>query len=242
MVRLTLSTDPRRPWAEIRSLAESAEGAAWDALRCSDRAETGPDCLTLAGALAAAVPRIRLDAVIQDDAGRHPAVVAKLASTVDQLSDGRLLLGLLPGAGADAEARLEEVVEVVKSLASEVRTTWRGQFYRLQEAPLDPKPRQQPFPVMLVGGRPGLAARVADHWSIAGRPDQLRSQLAALDAACHALGRDRSVIAISAAAGATPVTPVAGVDEWVIPDRALGDDPAHWAAALATIRAALPTT
>lgn len=240
MVRLTLSLDPGRPWAQIRALAESAERAGWDAVRCSDRAEAGPDCLTLAGALAAAVPRIRLDAVIRDDAGRHPAVVAKLASTVDQLSDGRLLLGLLPGADEGAEARLEEAVEVVKGLASEVRTTWRGEFYRLQDAPLDPKPRQQPFPVMLVGGRPGLAARVADHWSIAGRPDQLRSQLAALDAACRAIGRDRSAVAISAAAGAPPVAPVAGVDEWVIPDSALGDDPAQWPTALATIRTAPP--
>ena len=122
------------------------------------------------------------------------------------------------------------------------RTTWRGQFYRLQDAPLDPKPRQQPFPVMLVGGRPELAARVADHWSIAGPSDHLPSQLAALDAACRAAGRDRSTISLSTAAGASPVTPVAGVDEWVIPDRALGDDPAQWPTALATIRAALRAT
>jgi alkanesulfonate monooxygenase SsuD/methylene tetrahydromethanopterin reductase-like flavin-dependent oxidoreductase (luciferase family) len=226
----------------MRALAEAVEHAGWDAVRCSDLAGAGPDCLTLAGALAAAVPRIRLDAVVRDAAGRHPAVVAKLASTVDQLSDGRLLLGLVPGADDDAEARLEEVFGVVKGLATEVRTTWRGHFYRLQDAPLDPKPRQQPFPVMLVGGSAELAARVADHWSIAGVSGELRSQLAALDAACRAAGRDRSTISLSAAAGDAPRQPVDGVHEWVVPDTALGSDPAHWGAALATMRAALGPT
>jgi alkanesulfonate monooxygenase SsuD/methylene tetrahydromethanopterin reductase-like flavin-dependent oxidoreductase (luciferase family) len=229
-VHVTLCLDPTRPWPALRALAEDAERAGWDGVRCGDPvAGAGRECWAVLGALAAAVPRLRLEAAISGDRGRHPAVIAKLAATVDRLSDGRLLLGLTPAAGADGEARLAEVIEVVRRLARDDRTTWRGQFYRLQDAPLDPKPMQQPFPLMLIGGRPDLAAAHADHWSISG---DIGAQLAALAQSCQSVGRDRATITVSAD------KPAEGVDELVIPDSALGPDPARWPMELRRIRAA----
>lgn len=229
-MHVTLCLDPTRPWPALQALAEDAERAGWDAVRCGDPvAGAGQECWAVLGALAAAVPRLRLEAAVSGDRGRHPAVVAKLAATVDQLSGGRLLLGLTPAAGADGEARLAEAFEVVKRLARDDRTAWQGQFYRLQDAPLDPKPLQQPFPLMLIGGSPDLAAAHADRWSISGG---IESQLAALGEACQSVGRDRSTITVSAN------EPAEGVDELVIPDSAVGPDPARWPMELARIRAA----
>lgn len=229
-MHVTLCLDPTRPWPGLRALAEEVERAGWDGVRCGDPvADAGQECWAVLGALAAAVPRLRLEAAVSGDRGRHPAVVAKLAATVDRLSGGRLLLGLTPAAAPDGEARLAEAFEVVHRLVRADRSTWRGQFYRLQDAPLDPKPLQQPFPLMLIGGSADLAATHADHWSISG---DIAARLAALEETCQSVGRDRRTITVSAA------SPADGVDELVIPDSALGPDPARWRDELTNIRAA----
>ncbi len=82
---------------------------------------------------------------------------------------------------------------------------------------------------MLVGGSAELAAAYADHWSVSG---DIAAQLAALADACHSLGRDRSTITVSAD------SPAEGVDEWVVPDSALGPEPSGWPGELSRIRAA----
>lgn len=223
-MRATLWLDCRRPWGDLLARARQAEQAGWDAVRVVDTVE-GWECWALVGALAAAVPRLRLDAVMRDDLGRHPGVVAKLASTTDRLSEGRLLVGWVPAADPEAEPRLAEAIEVVRSLTKQPRTTFEGRFYRLDDAPLDPKPVQQPLPLLLSGTSPALAAKYADHWAISGDPDQIQAQLAALSEACQELGRNRSEIQISAR---TEERPPPGVDEWVIDNEAVGDDPAAW--------------
>jgi len=226
-MRATLWLDTRRPWAELLGLARGAEAAGWDAVRVGDD-PGGAECWSVLGGLAVAVPRIRLDAALRDDRGRHPAVVAKLASTVDRLSGGRVLLGLAPGSGPDAQARLAETFQVVKFLARQPRTTWGGRYFQLLDAPLEPKPVQPAFPMMLVGATADLAAQVADHWSVTG---DLEAHLTALAAACEATGRDRAEITVSA------FSP--GADELVVPDAALGPGPAGWPEALEGLRARL---
>jgi alkanesulfonate monooxygenase SsuD/methylene tetrahydromethanopterin reductase-like flavin-dependent oxidoreductase (luciferase family) len=226
-MRTTLCLDPRRPWPDLLKLARQAEAAGWDAVRVGDAAGPGArECLTVLGAFAGAVPRIQLEAVVAERRGRHPAVVAKLAATVDQLSAGRLLLGMAPAAGAGANDRLVEAFAVLRCLATQPNTTLAGQFYRLQDAPLDPKPRRQPLPLMLVGGDSDLAARVADHWSIEG---DVATQQAALLESCRQTGRDPATITVAAAYPAT------GVDVWVVHDHDLGAGEEQRAVALARI-------
>ncbi|HEX3542298.1 MAG TPA: LLM class flavin-dependent oxidoreductase [Acidimicrobiales bacterium] len=230
-MRTTLWLDTGRPWAEILDLGRRAEAAGWDAVRVGDLPWPALECWSTAGALAGRVGRLQLQAVVDDARGRHPAVVAKLASTVDRLSGGRLLLGLAPGAGPDAQARLAEVFQVVKGLVSQPRFSYHGTFFQLRSAPLDPRPHQHPFPLLLHGGNSDLAARHADHWSLDRGAGEVAAALAQLDAACADVGRDRAEVTVSAP------YPTTGVDEWVVPASALGRDRARQDRTLAAIAA-----
>ena len=121
---------------------------------------------------------------------RHPAVLAKMAATVDHICEGRLVLGL--GAGwqvneheaygiglpsvPDRLARLDEACQVIRMLHSQQRSHFDGRFYRLVDAPCEPKPLQQPLP-LLVGGSGEkvtmrIAALYADEWNCWGLPDR----------------------------------------------------------------------
>src|SRR2546428_5311270 len=111
-------------------------------------------------ALAALVPRIRVGTIVLGNTYRHPAVVAKMAAQVDIISGGRLLLGL--GAGwqqNEHEAygipfytlrerleRLDEACQVIPSLWTERRATFKGRYYQLSHAPLHPKAAPAPPP------------------------------------------------------------------------------------------------
>ena len=230
-MRTTLWLDTGRPWSDILDLARRAEAAGWDALRVGDRPWPAGECWSTAGALASCLGRLQLQAVVDDARGRHPAVIAKLASTVDGLSGGRLLLGLAPAGDPHAQARLGEVFQVVKGLGSQPRFSYHGQFFQLHNAPLDPRPRQQPIPVLLHGGNSELAARYADHWSVAEGAGDVAAALDQLDAACAGAGRDRSEVTVSGP------YPADGVDEWVVPAAALGPDRRRQDRALADIAA-----
>jgi alkanesulfonate monooxygenase SsuD/methylene tetrahydromethanopterin reductase-like flavin-dependent oxidoreductase (luciferase family) len=152
---------------------------------------------------------------------RHPAVLLKSAVTVDHISGGRLILGLGTGwhegehrrYGIDLPAapervdRFEEAVEIISSLMSQERTTFVGRHYRLDDAPLEPRPVQQPrIPILVAAHRPRMlriAARYADQWdtfaempgaATDGVTSGLADQLRALDDACDAIGRDPAEI------------------------------------------------
>ena len=125
-------------------------------------------------AVAVAVPRIRLGTLVTGNTYRHPAVLAKIAAGVDIISDGRVVLGI--GSGwqeNEHEAyglefstvggrlrRLEEACVIIKSLLANDRTDFDGEFYQLKDAPLDPKPVQDPLPLMIGGGGEKVTLRI----------------------------------------------------------------------------------
>jgi alkanesulfonate monooxygenase SsuD/methylene tetrahydromethanopterin reductase-like flavin-dependent oxidoreductase (luciferase family) len=148
---------------------------------------------------------------------RNPAVLAKEAVTVDHVSGGRLILGI--GAGwhedehrrygidlpppAERVDRLEEAVQLILALQDSERTTFAGRHYRLDDAPLEPKPLQRPrIPLLIAAHRPRmirLAARYADQWdtfaalpgtATDGVTTDLAERVAAFEAACADIGRD----------------------------------------------------
>lgn len=167
---------------------------------------------TLAG-LAPRTERVRLGTLVLSAGFRHPAVVAKSATAIDLLSNGRLELGM--GAGwYDEEYRafgygfgsvgerfslLEETLEVLGALFDGEPASHRGTRFELRDAYNHPRPRQSPRPPLLVGGKGGprllsIAARLADGWNAAWRftPQAYAGRAEAADAACERAGRDPS--------------------------------------------------
>ena len=172
---------------------------------------------TLLAALAARTSRIRLGVLVTSNTFRHPAVLLKSAVTVDHISGGRLILGLGTGWHADEHRRyglelpepaervdrFEEAVELISLLMARERTTYSGRFYQLNDAPLEPRPRQAPrIPILIAAHRPRMlriAARYADQWdTFAAMPETatdgvetaLADQIRFLDEACRSIGRD----------------------------------------------------
>ncbi len=166
---------------------------------------------TLLSALAAQTKHLKVGVLVTGNTYRYPAVLAKMAATVDQVSHGRLILGM--GAGwFEAEhtayaipfyskggraRRLVEAVEVVKALFTQDKATFTGKYYQLKDAPCDPKPVQRPHPPILIGGMGPkvvlpLVARHADIWNFFAPDDpaQVKEIITSFDALCQKVGRD----------------------------------------------------
>ena len=223
-MRFSVWPSPANSWDDLLTVARRAEAAGWDGVWFADHfmpnAEdvSGPmhECWATLAGLAASVPRVRLGALVAGNTYRHPAVLAKTVTTIDHISGGRIVLGL--GAGWQENEhraygidffdtrtrlrRLEEACEVIKGLTTQDRTTFEGSHYRLAEAPLEPKPLQQPLPLLVGGGGEKVTMRIAatwaDEWNVWGTPETLAHKNAVLDGHCDALGRDPGTIARSA--------------------------------------------
>lgn len=172
--------------------------------------------MTLAG-LAQATRRLRLGTLVTGIHYRHPAVLAKMAATVDIISQGRLELGI--GAGWNQEEsdaygiqlggprersdRFEEACQVLVGLLSQATTDFSGTYYQLTNARCEPKGPQRPHPPICIGGsgeRRTLrtVARYAQHWnSVGGTPEEFAHKRDVLFAHCHDIGRDPAEITLS---------------------------------------------
>lgn len=165
----------------------------------------------LQAAIATATERVRIGCLVTGNTYRHPALLAKLAVTVDHLSGGRLEFGIgaawatnehetLGFEGLDHRVgRLSESLQVIKSLWTEERSTFEGRYYRLRDAIANPKPVQRPHPPIWIGASGPqtlrLVARHADVWNLNGSsPDRFGELSAQLDEACGAIGRDPASI------------------------------------------------
>lgn len=179
---------------------------------------------SLLAALAAKTKRIKVGVLVTGNMYRFPIVVAKMAATVDHVSNGRLILGM--GAGwfeAESTAyglpfstvggrarRLAESLEVMKLLFTQPRSSFSGKYYQLVDAPFEPKTVQRPHPPILIGGvgpkllQP-IVARYADIWNFFADPDVSKTKALCeqFDATCRRLGRDPGQIEKSAGVRAT---------------------------------------
>jgi F420-dependent oxidoreductase-like protein len=174
---------------------------------------TGPvfEGWALLAAMAEATKRVRIGCLVTGNPYRHPGILAKLATTVDQLSGGRLEVGI--GSGwADNEFRmlgmpfnpktrfrqLEEAIDVIKLLWTEERANYQGRFYQLTDAIHEPKPVQKPHPPIWIGGEGeqrtlAIVAKYADVWNTAGvrgGPEEAIRLSKVLDQRCEEAGRD----------------------------------------------------
>lgn len=172
---------------------------------------------TTATALAAATERIRLGHLVLANGFRHPALLAKMAVTLDHASAGRLDLGIgtgsyppeyrqfgleFPPDGVRA-ARLGEALQVLKLLFTDDAPSFAGRHYRLDAAPSLPRPLQQPHPPIHVGGAGErrtlpLVARHADVWNCPTYAlAELPRKLELLRAECVRIGRDPASLRVT---------------------------------------------
>ena len=217
---------PVQPFDELCELANAAAdhgfGGVWLADHFmpdgEDTSAPFAESWTTLSALSLAVPKIRIRPLLTGNTYRHPAVVAKMAATLDHISGGRVVLGL--GAGWQENEhrqygfefgtlrnrleRLDEACQVIKALYGESVANFQGQYYQLTDATLEPKPVQKPLPLMIGGGGEKvtlrIAAKYADEWNTWGTVETLRQKMAILDKHCADVGRDPSAVSRSAAA------------------------------------------
>jgi F420-dependent oxidoreductase-like protein len=167
---------------------------------------------TLLAALATQTKRVKVGILVTGNTYRNPAVLAKMAATVDHVSNGRLILGIgagwfelehtaygIPFSTAGGRARqLGEAVQVIKLLFTQQKSNFTGKHYQLKDALFEPKAVQKPYPPILIGGvgpkviQP-IVARHADVWHFFvrdGDPQEAKKLCTQFDEICRKVGRD----------------------------------------------------
>ena len=218
---MTPDAMPQR-WPDLLALARRAEEAGFDSLwipdhlilRTPERTHGAWEGWSLLAAIAAVTTRSTLGTIVLSTSFRNPALLAKMADTVDEISGGRLILGL--GAGwhepeytmfgfpfDHRASRFEEAFTIIRSLLREGRVDFAGRYYQARECELRPRGPRPQGPPLLVGTRGErmlrLTAEGADLWngwlvSQGNDPALVRPFREALDAACAAAGRDPSTL------------------------------------------------
>ncbi|MCB1647178.1 MAG: LLM class F420-dependent oxidoreductase [Pseudomonadales bacterium] len=225
-MRFSFWPQPTQDFETMKTLGQHVAATGWDGMwiadhfmpNAEDTSAPWPEAWTTMGALAATVPDIRLGTLVTGNTYRHPAVLAKMAATVDHISGGRLVLGLGAGWQENEHAkygipfysvnerlrRLEEACQVIKGLYNNSSFSMNGRFYQLNDAPLEPKPAQNNLPLLIGGGGEKVTLRItaqyADEWNVWGTVDILKHKMAILDQHCEKLGRDPAEIQRSAVA------------------------------------------
>jgi len=172
------------------------------------------ECFSVLSALAATTSRLRLGSLVTPTTVNHPALIANRAATIDQISNGRFVLGM--GAGwqinehkafgielFDAKPRVDrfaEAIEIVSSMLSQERTTFKGEHFTISNAPCEPKPVQSPLPILVGTGGTRmlrLTARFAQEWNTWGTPEVAGAVIKKLREACEKEGRDPATVRTS---------------------------------------------
>jgi probable F420-dependent oxidoreductase len=207
-------------WADARALTVRAEEVGFDSVWVMDHLimtnENGPlpvwEGWSLLSALAAVTQRVELGTLVMATSFRNPALLAKMADTVEEISGGRLILGL--GAGWHEPeyrefgypfdyrvSRFDEAFTIIRTLLRTSHVDFAGRYYEARDcelAPRGPRPHGPPILVGASGERMlHLTAAHADMWNGCWyrNPDDANRPLAAIDAACTDVGRDPSTLA-----------------------------------------------
>ena len=226
-------------WSEMRDIATLAEDVGFDSLWVVDHflyqleADSDPiglwECWSLISALVACTTKVELGTLVLGMGFRNPALLAKMADTVDEISGGRLILGV--GAGYHEleytafgypydkkYSRFKEAIQIVHSLLKTGTVDFEGTYYSARVCELKPRgPRPEGPPIMIGTRRPKmlkLAIQYADIWNVywddtANSPAGAARMRELVDAACAEGGRDpatleRTVTVLTAEEGATP--------------------------------------
>ena len=204
----------RAAWLEADRLGFDTAWAHDHMLNQNDQSRDEDEGWTVLTALLVQSARIRGGLMVTANTFRHPSVLAKIATTVDVVSGGRVEVGLgagwfedehqqyglaLPPLG-ERMRRLDEACHVLRALWTEPRATFEGAYYQVRQAYHEPKPVQRPHPPLVIGTsgeRVGLriVARHAQEWNMAkGTPAEFRRLSGMLDGYCRDAGRDPAAV------------------------------------------------
>ncbi|HLY35529.1 MAG TPA: LLM class flavin-dependent oxidoreductase [Candidatus Limnocylindria bacterium] len=211
-------------WPELREMAETAEAIGLDSIwlgehllyRSPDGAARGPwEAWSLLGALATATKRVEIGPLVACVGFHNPAVLAKTAATIDEISGGRLIFGL--GAGwnrTEFEAfgvpydhrvsRFEDAFAIIRGLLQDGRVDYRGRWHSAPDCELLPRPTRPSGPPLLIGSTgarmleialPHVAAWNAWYRSFGNAVEGYRALRTEIDDACRSAGRDPAEVA-----------------------------------------------
>ncbi|MBA2452161.1 MAG: LLM class flavin-dependent oxidoreductase [Chloroflexia bacterium] len=251
-MRVGLATGSSWEWPELTPFWEWTEGLGFDSLWMTDhilseRYDTSsgttqpanPDspppatpmleAWTLLGAVASVTKRATIGTLVSPVTFRHPALLIKQAITVDQITNGRFMLGI--GAGyTEREHRafgipyppprervemVAETIEMLRALETHEHASYQGKHYTLDQAPFLPKPVKGRLPLMIGAAKPAmlkLTARHADAFNVAGSPNFVRERFDELDRFCEEIGRDPAEISRTVGIFYAPVDPLSSLD------------------------------
>jgi F420-dependent oxidoreductase-like protein len=212
-------------WPKFRDGALRAEAAGWQSVWTWDHllAIFGPweqpilEGWSTLAATAAVTNRIRLGLMVGANTFREPGLTAKLATTLDNISDGRAILGIggawferehlafgIPAWGSgfgERLDRLDESVGIMRRLLAGEGFSHEGRFYRLEDALCEPRPIQDHLPILIGGSGPKktlrTTARYADAWNTSGTVDEVSPRLEILREHCADVGRDYGEIELT---------------------------------------------
>jgi F420-dependent oxidoreductase-like protein len=217
--------EPRRAWLRTEAVARQAESLGFESIWLFDHFQTVPrptdeitfESFTSLAALAAQTSRVRIGHIVICTAFRNPALTAKMISTMDVISNGRMELGI--GAGWKRDewlaygygfpetkerlAALADHLEVIDRMLKPGFATFSGTYASVEDAINNPKGLQKPrVPIMVGGNGPNvtwrLAARFADELNVDGlTPDEVRAALPTIRSRCEEIGRDPATLTIS---------------------------------------------
>lgn len=175
------------------------------------------ECFTILSAIAAITSRIKIAQIVTCNSYRNPALLAKMISTLDVISKGRIELGI--GAGwYDKEYtaygyefssdivrinQLDESLIIIRDMWTKKRTSFEGHYYKVKDAICNPKPIQKPHPTIMIGGSGEryllkVVAKHADRYNLFfGTPDILKKKSTILKEHCNNIGRDHKGIQYS---------------------------------------------
>lgn len=218
---------PNASWGELLERFQRVEALGFDLAGIADHFVdwTNPpspwfELWTLTAAVAAKTSRLRLSTCVAQVPLRNPAMFARQALSVEHISEGRLEMGLGLGLTTDPSyammgipnwdnkervARFIEYVEIVDQLLGNEVTSYKGKYYEINEAVMNPRPLQKPRPPIMVAAMGPvmlkLAARYADIWNSLSfaeefddQMEQTRQRIAEVDAHCAAIHRDASTL------------------------------------------------
>jgi F420-dependent oxidoreductase-like protein len=215
-------TGAEAKWAKAVEIAQAADRLGYDSVWVYDHFHNVPvpaheavfECWTTMAAISQLTTNVRLGQMVGCAPYRNPGLLAKITSTIDVMSGGRLDWGIGAGwyqheftgygydflANKDRIRVLRETVEIVKLMWTEPDVSYDGRFFQLKDAQCDPKPVQRPHPPIWIGGGGEqltlrVVARHADCSNFGGKPHEFKHKTEVLQQHCAEVGRDYDEIA-----------------------------------------------